>query len=199
MAIALSYVKNIYEGTTLELKNNKRTLLGFISIIFIVLIYGWTELDRFSEQQLLKNKQKTEEISKLENLLQQNEWPEHYRQLTQIYQQLENRLWQSETTGLAQATLQDFIANLASQAGINQSQVQVQQDDTQKPYPQITAFTIKLSGGATQIQAQNFFSLLYRAPSLFVVRRAAIQTTPFIRFDVDLIAFVKIQTLEKTS
>ncbi len=101
------------DSMLLELKQNFRLRMGIWLIVFIVLLYlVLVQSARFDEAFSQYNRQALQ-LERAETLLGQDDWVTRAELENTSFSELSGRLWQAETLGLAQASLQGALNSMA--------------------------------------------------------------------------------------
>ena len=113
MAIKLDWQQQIR-----EIKENHRLRLGVWGIFFTALLYACLVMSDLVTEQQSEFAQNSEQLVRLEALKSNNPWSERLKGETALAKRLKARLWQADTTGLAQAQLQAEIQKLTKTSGL---------------------------------------------------------------------------------
>jgi len=104
-----------------QIRNNPRLRWGLWLIFGIFWLYAVLLLrDQFRD----KSEQYANAVKKVERLqaeVRQKEWLERVEEARALKVQMESRLWQAGTSGLAQASFQDWLNQMFLQAAIGRS------------------------------------------------------------------------------
>lgn len=108
-----------------QLRGNPRLRWGIALIVGIAWLYGILLLRDEVADQTLRYRSATQAIARLQAQLAQPEWADRTTAARAMAVQLEGRLWQAPTPGLAQSAYQDWVTATLVKAGINNPQVTV--------------------------------------------------------------------------
>lgn len=108
-----------------EMKANPRLRWGVWAIVGIVWLYGVLELRDASQRQTEAYRAASRKLVQAQTIATQGEWPARLEQVNIARLELESRLWKAGTPGLAQATFNDWLAQLALQSSLARSQIAV--------------------------------------------------------------------------
>lgn len=108
-----------------QLRGNPRLRWGIALIVGIAWLYGILLLRDEVADQTLRYRSATQAIARLQAQLAQPEWADRATAARAMAVQLEGRLWQAPTPGLAQSAYQDWVTATLVKAGINNPQVTV--------------------------------------------------------------------------
>jgi hypothetical protein len=108
-----------------ELRNNPRLRWGIALIVGTCWLYGILLLSETLQAQTLRHRTLAQSVSRLQAQLAQTEWLQRVAPAKNLAVQLEGRLWQASTLGLAQAAFQEWLSVNANQAGATRSQITV--------------------------------------------------------------------------
>lgn len=108
-----------------QLRDNPRLRWGVFCIIGIFWLYGILLLRESLQEQTQRHRAAAQAISRLQMPLAQTEWVERAIPAKIMAVQLEGRLWQAPTTGLAQAAFQDWLNAAMVKARVTRPQITV--------------------------------------------------------------------------
>jgi len=168
------------ENTTIrslqiELKENFRLRMGLWSIGLIVLFYLALVQSVRVEDAYLAFVQQAERLDRAETLLQQDDWVSRAEAENAAFEELSGKLWQAETLGLAQASMQGALGAITQTLNLRNSRMRSG-----------TAQVVEGVDGVWQIQVQldaqyssgDELGLLYQmaqSSKLMVVERLDLQ------------------------
>lgn len=101
------------ESMLLELKQNFRLRTGLWLIIFIVLFYLVLVQSERVDEAISQYSRQAVQLERAETLLGQDDWVTRAELENTSFSKLSGRLWQAETLGLAQASLQGALNSIA--------------------------------------------------------------------------------------
>lgn len=108
-----------------EFTGNPRLRWGAWGIIGILWFYGVLELRDASQRQAEAYRAASGKLARAQAVATQAEWPARLREANSVRLDLESRLWKAGTLGLAQATFNDWLTQLAQQSNLARSQLAV--------------------------------------------------------------------------
>ena len=108
-----------------QLRDNPRLRWGIAAIIGIFWLYAILLLRETLQEQSLQYRATAQSIARLRAQLAQPEWVSRVAPARAVAVQLEGRLWQAATSGLAQAAFQDGLNAAMAKAGVTRSQITV--------------------------------------------------------------------------
>jgi hypothetical protein len=108
-----------------ELRNNPRLRWGVLAIVGTCWLYGVLMLGDAQQLQLRRLQADTQNLARLRATLAQPEWLQRVAPAKTMAVQLEGRLWQAPTAGLAQGAFQDWLNSSLLQSGIAKPQISV--------------------------------------------------------------------------
>lgn len=106
-----------------QLRNNPRLRWGMTLIVGIIWLYGILLLRETLQEQEQQHRSTAQSISRLRLQLTQPEWMERVAPARDMAMQLEGRLWQAPTSGLAQAAFQDWLNATMVKAAVTRPQI----------------------------------------------------------------------------
>ncbi len=101
-----------------EIKENHRLRMGIWGILFTSLLYACLVMSDLVTEQKNEFAQSSEQLMRLKALQSKNPWAERLKSEVALSERLKAKLWQAETTGLAQAKLQSEIQELTKESGL---------------------------------------------------------------------------------
>lgn len=108
-----------------QLRDNPRLRWGMIMIVGIVWLYGILLLHEKLQEQASQLRATTLSVARLQAQVAQTEWLARVAPAKTLAVQLEARLWQAATPGLAQAALQDVLNAAMAKAGVTRPQITI--------------------------------------------------------------------------
>ena len=188
-----------------QLRANARLRVGLALIIAIAWLYGVLTLRDEVQAQSQRYRNDHLAIARLTNQLAEPEWPARASTARALAVQMEGRLWQAPTPGLAQAAYQDWLTVAMVKAGITAPQVTVTVVDEAAPAPQAdaTAAPDALTD-VWKLKARVLFE--FNPPALMdflaglenherqsVVRQLTVRREPSPRVEMELTAYFQKQ------
>jgi len=107
------------------LRNNPRLRWGVALIIGIFWLYAILLLRESLQEQTQQHRAAAQSLARLRAQLTQPEWVSRVAPAKTMAVQLEGRLWQAPTSGLAQAAFQDWLNAAMAKAGVTRPQITV--------------------------------------------------------------------------
>lgn len=101
-----------------ELRNNQRLRWGTWLILGIIWFYGVLVLRDEARASIEQHDSTLKQYTRLKALSTQRQWLDRAESAKLTKVQMEGRLWQAGTSGLAQATLQDWLNLTLTQSGV---------------------------------------------------------------------------------
>ena len=108
-----------------QLRSNARLRWGVMLIVGIFWLYGVLVLRDSLQEQTEQQRVVVQSISRLRAQLAQTEWATRLLPAKVLAVQLEGKLWQAPTSGLAQAAFQDWLNATLLKAAVTSPQVSV--------------------------------------------------------------------------
>ena len=108
-----------------QLRDNPRLRWGMTLIAGIFWLYAILLLRDSLQEQTLQHRAAAQAVSRLRAQLAQPEWISRVAPVRTIAVQMEGRLWQAPTSGLAQAAFQDWLNAAMVKAGAASPQITV--------------------------------------------------------------------------
>jgi hypothetical protein len=174
-----------------EFQANARLRIGFWLIMAIVLSYPLLWLDDYRQKLAEDHAQAVQQLQRVQNISAQDAWNEKAKQAKALRVQLEDKLWQAGSKGLAQATIQSWLQQQFALVKIEQPRITVEAAQDMQTHEGIWRVSAKCEG---QFEAKNFDALLAvfaRHPQWVVVERLDILNNK--RFTLYLNAYFQAQ------
>lgn len=108
-----------------QLRNTPRLRMGIALILGMAWLYGVLLLRDEVDAQNQRFRNSTQVLGRLKAQLAEPQWVTRAPAARTLAVQLEGKLWQAPTPGLAQATLQDWLTKSMAKAGIATPQITV--------------------------------------------------------------------------
>lgn len=108
-----------------QLRDNPRLRWGIALIIGLFWLYAILVLRDSLQEQTQQQRAAAQSIARLQLQMTQTQWTARVTPAKMMAVQLEGRLWQAPTPGLAQAAFQDWLNANMAKAGISKSQISV--------------------------------------------------------------------------
>jgi hypothetical protein len=196
-----------------DLQTNPRLRLWLALIAASIGLYGLLTLRDSLQSAAQTNSQTARAVGRLQAQLKQTEWPQRLLPAQALAMQLESRLWQAPTAGLAQAGLQDWLNAALTQAKVTRPQVTVtvideitSANDGTAPPPPVTGtasttppdlWRVKAKVGFdfNQITLFDFLNRLQTHDKLLVIDILSIHKEPLAHVELDVFAYFQKQTL----
>jgi len=174
-----------------ETRKNPRIHLGVLAILAILLLGLWFEVDDSHGQAQAKIAADAEQLTVMRRLAGQTEWKARRDSVQRARVQLESRLWEAESDGLAQANFQDLITKSGKEADLTRVEVHVEIINpaaNSRNYRQMSA---TVTGPFTADTMQKFLAKLEADGHMLVVDRLRIETTSVPRFEMLLSTYLR--------
>lgn len=174
-----------------ETRKNPRIhllILAFLGILLLGLWFRIGDSHRDAEKQLADHAQ---QLALLHRLAGQTEWKARRENIQHLRVQLESRLWEAESDGLAQANYQDLITRLGQFANLPRVDVHVEIVGTSAANQTYRQMAATVSGPFTADGLAKFLASLESDGHMLVVDRLRVETTPVPRFEMQLSTYLR--------
>jgi hypothetical protein len=175
----------------IEMRKNTRLRFGLWFIIAILITYVILVLNDYQVELKRDYQNALTRLNQLQALAQQTQWPERALQVQDLRTQLEARLWQANTKGLAQAIFQSWLQEEMFFAQVKQPRLKVENAVEVPKNPNLWRVSAELKGIFVQ---KRFYSLLLeiaKSPRTIVTERLDIRQSSPPRFTLVLVAYFK--------
>jgi hypothetical protein len=173
-----------------ETRKNPRTHLGILAILAILLLGLWFRIDDSHREAQGRIEADAQQLSGLRRLAGQTEWQARRDRVQRLRVQLESRLWEAESDGLAQANFQNLITRLGKEANLPRADVKVEligATTASQGYRQMSA---TVTGPFNAPSLQKFLAKLDADGHMLVVDRLRIETASVPRFEMLLSTYL---------
>ncbi|MGB8842579.1 MAG: GspMb/PilO family protein [Aliidongia sp.] len=167
-----------------ETEKNPRIHLGLLAILAILLLGLWFEIQDSHSHADIQIAADAQQLAMLHRLAGQTEWKGRSDSVQRLRVQLESRLWEAESDGLAQVNFQELLGKLAKSAELPRTDVHVEivsSTATTQTYRQMSA---TVTGPFAATAMQKFLASLESDGHMMVVDRLRIEATPTPRFEM---------------
>jgi hypothetical protein len=195
-----------------DLQTNPRLRLWLTLIAASIGLYSLLILRDSLQSAEQTYNQTARAVGRLQTQLKQTEWPQRLVPAQALAVQLESRLWQAPTAGLAQAGLQDWLNAALTQAKVTRPQVSVtiideitSTNDSAIPNsapaidgatpPDLWKVKAKVGFDFNQITLFDFLNRLQTHDKLLVIDSLSIRKEPLAHVEIDVFAYFQKQSL----
>lgn len=180
-----------------EWQRNQRLRIGLYLIALIGLWLASDMLSGYTDEQLAAHRQLQSRLTKIQNVMQQKDWPEKALQISNNLLNEENRLWQSSSSGQAQADLQTWFSQQLKTANVQGYNLKVDKaKQVEGKAADIWRVSVVLEGNMGLQQVLKILSAIEASPRTLIIDRIEIKQTNTTRLSMAVTAFYSIQ--EKT-
>lgn len=185
-----------------QLRDNPRLRWGIILIVGIFWLYLIVLLQESLEEQVRQHHTAAQSAARMRAQLVQSEWADRVAIAKTLALQLEQRLWQAPTSGLAQAAFQDWLNTTSTQAGIVSPQITVsviddavaktpnENDGTDNITPtDLWKVTAKLSADFSTATFLSLMNLLENHEKQIIVNSLNLRKEPTPRIEIELLGY----------
>ena len=189
-----------------ELRNNPRLRWGMWLIVGIFWLYAVILLSETLQEQQERYRTTAQAVSRLRAQLAQPEWVSRAESAKTMAVQLEGRLWQAPTSGLAQAAFQDWLNAALAKAGavhpvitvtvideIDTAQINPAQDTGTTTPPDLWKITAKLGFGFDAATLLDFLDQIENNDREIVVNSITVRKEPSGHVEMELNAYFQKQ------
>ena len=106
-----------------QLRNNHRLRWGVLLILSLFWLYAIILMQEALQETTQQYRSTTQSVTRLREQLAQPDWLARVTPARTMAVQMEGRLWQAPTPGLAQAAFQDWLGGALARAGATHSQI----------------------------------------------------------------------------
>ena len=169
----------------------RRARAGFVIMMFALGVSGLFWLDARGRDIRQELAQARLMISRTETIGPNDQWRQRRAETDAVRRQTEDRFWEGETDGLAQANFQSWIADQANQAGLRITELRSSINPATSNGLKLRHISTQISG---RFDADPFFKLLQVLATYqrtVVVEQLEIQLAPVSRFDMTLGGYLR--------
>ncbi len=190
-----------------QLRENPRLRWGVAMIVGLFWLYAILLLRETLQQQEQQHRASAQSLSRLRTQLTQTEWISRVVPAKTLSVQLEGRLWQAPTSGLAQAAFQDALNSAMVKAGVTHSQISVivvdeletntpnqNQDSATTTPADLWKVKAKLGFDFNAAALLNFMSQIESHDKQITVAALKADKEPLNHVEVELVGYFQKQT-----
>jgi hypothetical protein len=174
-----------------ETRKNPRIHIGFLAILGILLlglVFKVEDGDSLTQVQIDADAQ---QLATMRRLAGQAEWKARRETVQHLRVQLESRLWEAESDGLAQANFQDLISNFAKQGNLQRVEAHVEITNANPATQNYREMSATVTGSFSAPGLQKFLASLDEDGHILVVDRLKVETAPVPRFEMLLSTYLR--------
>lgn len=203
---------NMLDNFFTQLRDNPRLRWGIALIIGIAWLYANLLLRETLQEEGQQHSAAAHSIARLQAQLAQPEWATRVMSARIMATQLEGRLWQAPTSGLAQATFQDWLNAAMAEVGATSPQITVTvideivanatgQDQQTGPGTPADLWKIKakLGFGFSAPALTNLLERIENNPNQIIVGALNIRRQPLPHVEMELYAHFQKQVDQGSS
>lgn len=167
-----------------ETEKNPRIHLGLLALLAILLLGLWFAIQDSHSHAEIRIAADAQQLAVLHRLAGQTEWKARSDAVQRLRVQLESRLWEAESDGLAQVNFQELIGKLAKAAELARVDVHVEIVSSAAASQNYRQMSATVTGPFAAAAMQKFLASLESDHHMLVIDRLRIETTPTPRFDM---------------
>jgi hypothetical protein len=185
----------MFQNLSNQLRQNPRLRWGVALIIGTCWLYGVLLLRDALQEETRQHRGATLALARLSGQLTQTEWLARVTPAQTLAVQLEGKLWQAATSGLAQAAFQDMLNGAMANAAVPRPQISVTVvDDMAATPPDLWKVKAKLGFDFTAASLLALLQLLETHPKQIVVGSLGVNKDQPNRVDLELYAYFQKPT-----
>lgn len=161
-----------------EFRVNVRLRLGSWLIIALIASYGILFLNDYQHQLQGEYRQEVEKLSRLQNIVQETAWPQRAEESRARLVQAEGKLWNANSKGLAQATLQSWLDNTLKAVKLAHARLKVEAAADMMGYPEIWKATAQLEGDFEAAAVELLLLKMAESPQWLITERFEVRQMP---------------------
>jgi hypothetical protein len=181
-------VRDLFERET---QKNPRIHLGFLGILAILLLGLVFQIEDGDGHVQVQIDADAQQLATMRRLAGQAEWQARRETVQRLRVQLESRLWEAESDGLAQANFQDLIGKFARDANIQHVDTHVEIVNASPGSQNYRQMSATVTGSFSAPAFQKFLASLDTDGHILAVDRLKVETTPVPRFEMLLSTFLR--------
>lgn len=174
-----------------ETRKNPRIHFGFLAILAIVLLGLVFEVEDGDSHVQTQIDADAQQLATMRRLAGQAEWKARRETVQRVRVQLESRLWEAESDGLAQANFQDLIGKLAAGAAVPRIETHVEIVNASPGSQNYRQMSATVTGVFSAPSLQKFLAALDGDGHILVVDRLKVETAPVPRFEMLLSTYLR--------
>ena len=176
-----------------QLRENVRLRWGLWAILVVLGLYFVLVLSDYRKEVSEKYLQRLSYLSKLERATREVQWPERVVAARALLTQLEGRLWQANTRGLAQATFQTWMTGQLRARGLSEHRLRVEPALDVSGHPGLWQVTARVEDVFDKMQLEALLADFANNAQLTVVDGLEIKAERSPRFTLVVKAYFQAQ------
>jgi len=174
-----------------ETQKNPRIHFGFLAILGILLLGIVFEVEDGDSHVQVQIDADAQQLATMRRLAGQAEWNARRDAVQRQRVQLESRLWEAESDGLAQANFQDLIAKFAKDANIQHLETHVEIINASPGTQNYREMSATVTGSFSAPGLQKLLASLDADGHILTVDRLKVETAPVPRFEMLLSTYLR--------
>lgn len=174
-----------------ETRKNPRIHIGFLAILAILLLGLVFEVEDGDGHVQTQIDADAQQLATMRRLAGQVEWKSRREAVQRARVQLESRLWEAESDGLAQANFQDLIGKFGRDANIQHLDAHVEIINASPGTQNYREMSATVTGSFAAPSLQKFLASLEQDGHILVVDRLKVETAPVPRFEMLLSTYLR--------
>jgi hypothetical protein len=174
-----------------ETQKNPRIHIGFLAILAILLLGLVFEVEDGDGHVQTQIDADAQQLATMRRLAGQVEWKSRREAVQRTRVQLESRLWEAESDGLAQANFQDLIGKFAKEANLQHVDAHVEIINASPGTQNYREMSATVTGSFAAPSLQKFLASLEQDGHILVVDRLKVETAPVPRFEMLLSTYLR--------
>ncbi len=179
----------MFQSLLSELRQNFRLRLGVWVILALTMSYVVLVLNDYRKHLQQDYQEALTRLHQLHLIAKQTQWSQRAKQAQELRGQLEARLWQANSKGLAQAMIQSWLQEEVYFARIEEPRSQVETAQVVPKHPQLWQVTAKLDGIFVPKRLQSLLSTIGQSRQLVIIERLDIRYSNTSRFTLVFSAY----------
>lgn len=194
----------MFEDFSNQLRDTPRLRWGLALIIGILWLYGVLILRDNLQEKEQQYTAAARSLQRLRTELTQPEWLGRAAPAKAMAVQLESRLWQAPTSGLAQAAFQEWLSSVIAQSGLKGAQITGAAVDEGTSAAEPNANSSPIPKGLRKVSAKlrfefvaasllNLLKLIETSDKLAVVTSLSVRKDPPPSVEMEIVAYFQKQ------
>lgn len=170
----------------LKVMTNPRLLVSVILVVILLWMILLVELIDISDDFERDYVEAYKKLTQTEELAREDFWEERKKQSSALLERVEARLWPIQNEGLARATLQKELTELAEKAGLERIRIQIEKPVDQKGNKNFKRYRASLTSWFKPEALDIFLSAIVKDERQYLFDNFELRFKPFPYFKANL-------------
>ena len=172
-----------------ELRANTRLRLGIWLILIILLSYTLLLLDDHKQELIQQYANAQAQLNKLETIAEQKQWQQRQAEADNLRLELDAKLWQASSQGLARADFQAWLSITLRHTELSKARLKVENIEVLSGTPKLWKVSARIDGAFKADPLMQLLRDISKNPKIIVVDHLDIPANGSKRFSLQISAY----------